>query len=164
MKTSPEPSVNPLLNSVLAGSELTEFRTATLDFAVGLARRRRKTRARNRVVAAAMIPLLLAIVGTQWFRRSAPQTRPATFTAVRTAPLRSEVRVTTQIGSYATVRSDSAVFAVVTTDPARPGYRALTDDGLLALFRDRPVGLITDLEGQRHLVFLDADGPSSPGE
>ena len=164
MKTPSDPERHSLVNEVLVGSELTEFRAATLDLAVGLARQRRRARGRNRVVVAAMVPLLLAIAVTQWPRRNAAPAPRAMFEVVHTVPLRPEIHVDTHRTSQTTVRSDSARYAVVATDSAHPDYRTLTDDALLAMFPNRPVGLIPDPEGHRHLVFLDGNGPSLPGE
>jgi hypothetical protein len=164
MKIPPEPDRHSLVNEVLVDSELTEFRAATLELAVGLARQRRQARVRNRLVVAAMVPLLLAIAVAQWPRRNATPAPRAKFEVVHTVPLRSGVYVETHRSSPTTAFSDSARYTVVTTDSAHPDYRTLTDDALLAMFPNRPVGLIFDPEGHRHLVFLDGSGPSSPGE
>lgn len=164
MKTPSEPERHSFVNEVLVGSELAEFRAATLDIALGLARQRRQARVRNRVVVAGLVPLLLAIAVTQWPRRHAAPAPRALFEVVHTVPIRPGIHVETHRTSQTTVFSDSARYAVVTTDSARPDYRTLTDDALLAMFPNRPVGLISDPEGHRHLVFLDGSGPTSPGE
>lgn len=164
MKTPSEPEQHALVNEVLVDTELAKFREATLGLAVALARQRRQARVRNRVVAAAMVPLLLAIAVTQWPRRNAAPAPRAMFEVVHTVPLRPGIHVDTRRTSQTTVRSDAARYAVVATDSAHPDYRTLTDDALLAMFPNRPVGLISDPEGHRHLVFLDGSGPSSPGE
>lgn len=164
MKTPPEPEQRSLVNEVLVDFELAEFREATLGLAVELARKRRQARVRNRVVVAAMVPLVLAIAVTQRPRRHAAPATRAPFEIVHTVPLRPGIHVDTHGTSQTTVRSDSARYAVVTTDSVHPDYRTLTDEALLALFPNRPVGLIADPEGHRHLVFMDGNGPLAPGE
>jgi hypothetical protein len=148
--------MEPLLDEVLTGAEVGALRAASLELSIELARRRRRSRVRNRVLAAVMVPLLVLTGGILWPRRPVAPANPRSFSIVHTGPLQPGMRMPPQ--------PIQAGYRVVTTDPANAGYRILSDEALLALFPNRPVGLISDRDGQRHLVFLDGGGVMSPGE
>ena len=156
MKIPPDSTVNPLLDEVLTGAEVSDLRVASLELSIQLARRRRRSRARNRMLAVVMVPLLVLSGGILWPRRSVAPVNPASFSIVHTGNL--------QPGVLRPPQDIQASYRVVTTDLAQPGYRILSDDALLAQFPNRPVGLISDQDGQRHLVFLDEGRVMSPGE
>jgi hypothetical protein len=156
--------MDPLLDDVLLGTDALELREATLKLSMELARRRRRSRARNRVALAIMLPLAAALVGMNWPRRQAAPPIASSFAVVHTTPLRPGVRVETRGVSDVVIRAEPARYAVVRTDPANPGYRTLSDQALLAMFPNRPVGLIADPQGRRHLIFLDGGEVTSPGE
>ena len=163
MKIPPDSPLEPLLDEVLAGAEIGALRAATLELTVELARRRRRSRVRNRMLVALMMPLLAGAVGMLWPRRPDAPANLGAFSIVHTGPTQPGMLVPL-LNRSSSLKNSQASYRVVTTDSVRPGYRILSDDALLAMFPNRPVGLITDFAGQRHLVFLDASGPSSPGE
>ena len=114
-----------LLNEILAGEEVTEFRRTSLARTLG-AIQRRKRRRRLLGASALVLPLLLASV--LWLNRSAKS--PGTPAPVVQAPPAGK--------APAEARS----------------VKFITDEELFALFPDRPMALIGP-PGRQQLVFLD---------
>ncbi len=117
-----------LLQEILAGDDLTEFRQASLDHGLTLVRRLRHRRRALRLCAVVCLPLLL--VSGILFRLSPQVAKP-------TGP------------------SSTAAASVGPASPARnPAVKFITDEELFALFPNRPLALLGK-PGQQQLVFLD---------
>ncbi len=123
-----------LLQEILAGDDLTEFRQASLDHGLTLVRRLRHRRRAARLCAVVGMPLLLVL--GMLFRLSPQVAKP-------TGP------------------SSTAAASAGPASPARnPAVKFITDEELFALFPNRPVALLGK-PGQQQLVFLDARASSA---
>ncbi len=116
-----------LLNEILAGEEVTEFRRASLARALD-ALQRRKRRQRAWRAGALALPVLLATV--LWLSRS-PKSAVAPVAGGPARPV-----------GIAPAPAEAA------------SVKFITDDELFALFPDRPMALIGP-PGHQQLVFLD---------
>ena len=125
-----------LLNEIVTGEELADFREASLQHALAAIRqqRRRHCSLRLGVLAAVPVVVVLAIV----FSRSP---KP---------PLRE------------IAASKASAVAVSPVQPRIAPVKLINDDELLALFPDRPVALIGK-PGQQRLIFLDQPARTSGG-
>lgn len=127
MKT---PDEHPLLKEILADEKLSEVRRASLDQALALIARRRRTRRAGQWISV----LVLAAVG---------------FTAlVVRAPKRTEV------AGFQPPQAE-----IKTTPRPESRVQTITDEELFALFPDRAVALV-GTPGHQELVFLDAPRPN----
>jgi len=123
-----------LLQEILAGDDLTEFRQASLDHGLTLVRRLRHRRRAARLCAVVGMPLLLVL--GMLFRLSPQVAKP-------TGP------------------SSTAAASAGPASPARnPAVKVITDEELFSLFHNRPVALLGK-PGQQQLVFLDARASSA---
>ena len=117
-----------LLDEVLTGPELTEFRESSLREALAVLHRRQRRRRLVREGSLALLPLL--VVSLIVFSR----------------PANPSSRVATAV--------EPTVIASV-PELARPtSVEYISDEELLALFPNQPLALVGP-EGQQQLVFLD---------
>ncbi len=117
-----------LLQEILAGDDLAEFRQTSLDQGLTLVRRLRHRRRAVRLCAVVGLPLLLVL--GMLFRLSLQVAKPA-------GP------------------SSTAAASVGPASPVEnPAVKFITDEELFALFPNRPVALLGK-PGQQQLVFLD---------
>ena len=130
------PEHDRLLNDIVAGEELADFREASLQHALAAVRRQRQRQRTARLRALVALPVLaaLGIVISRSSKR----------------PMR-EITV-----------SNASPVAVSSVQPRPAAVKLINDDELLALFPDRPVALIGK-PGQQRLIFLDQLARTSGG-
>jgi peptidoglycan/LPS O-acetylase OafA/YrhL len=131
------PEHERLLNEIVTGEELADFREASLQHALAAVRRRRRRQWFARLGALAVVPLLAAL-GILVSRSPKP-------------PLREMAA------------SNASPVAVTAAQPRTAPVKFISDDELLALFPDRPVALIGK-PGQQQLVFLDQPAKRRGGQ
>lgn len=117
-----------LLNEIITGEELADFRQTSLQHALVALRQRRRRQHLVRLGALAVVPLLaaLAILGNRPLGPASPKTSAA----------------------------NASPAPVASAQPQIGAVKFINDDELLALFPDRPVALIGK-PGRQQLVFLD---------
>jgi len=131
------PEHDRLLNDIVTGEELADFREASLQQALAAIRQQQRRQRSLRLAALAAVPIIVALGIV--FSRSPQLPVP-------------------EIG--ASNRSPAAVFSA----PLRPApVKLINDDELLALFPDRPVALIGK-PGQQQVVFLDKPAKRGGGQ
>ena len=131
------PEHDRLLNEIVTGEELADFREASLQRALTAIRQQRRRQRFVRLCALAVVPLLAALGIV--FSRSPKR------------PLRK-------------IAASNASPVAVSPVPSRTvPVKFISDDELLALFPDRPVALIGK-PGQQQLVFLDQPAKRRGGQ
>jgi hypothetical protein len=120
-----------LLNEILAGEEVSDFRRASLDQTLDAMRRGQRRRQAGRIGAATVLVLMIA--------------GGAMFSRLRNEPARPAVGVVSNVGNPPP------------PSESRPPVEMINDDELFALFPDRPMALIGP-PGKQQLVFLDTKG------
>lgn len=130
------PEHDRLLNEIVTGEELADFREASLEHALSAIRQQRRRQRSLRLGALAAVPVVVAL-GIVFSRSPKP-------------PMR-------EIAS-----PNSSPVAVTPSRTERADLKFINDDELLALFPDRPVALIGK-PGRQQLVFLDKPVRSSGG-
>ena len=128
------PEHDRLLNEIVTGEELADFREASLQHALTAIRQQRRRQRSLRLGALAGVPIVVAFGIV--FSRS-PKTP-----VQEIAP------------------SNASPVAVSSAPPRTAPVKLINDDELLALFPDRPVALIGK-PGQQQLVFLDQSAKRS---
>jgi len=131
------PEHDRLLNEIVTGEELADFREASLQRGLTAIRQQRRRQRFVRLRALAVVPLLAAL-GIVFSRSPKP-------------PLRK------------IAASNASPVAVSSAQPRTAPVKFINDDELLALFPDRPVALIGK-PGQQQLVFLDQPAKRSGGQ
>jgi hypothetical protein len=122
------PEHDRLLNNIVTGEELADFREASLQQALTAIRQQRRHQRSLRLAALAAVPIVVTL-GIVF-------SRPPQF------PLSENV-------------ASNASPVAISSPQLRPAaVKLINDDELLALFPDRPVALIGK-PGQQQLVFLD---------
>lgn len=130
MKNSEE---HPLLNELLTGQEVAEFRGASLREALTVLHRTRRRRKVLRRAALAALPVLLVVVAviSKSMNSSSPDLAVVNPPAIASA-----------------------------AEQARPSsIQFISDEELLALFPNQPLALVGP-EGQQELVFLNQALPN----
>jgi len=124
---------HPLLNELLTGPEVAEFREASLNQALTTLRHTRRRRKVLRIAAWAVLPALLVFVVLLGRSVNLPGRVPAVVepTVATTAP---------QGGNPSSVEF-------------------ISDEDLLSLFPNQPLALVGP-EGNQQLVFLDQSAPN----
>lgn len=122
------PEHDRLLNEIVTGEELADFREASLEHALSAIRQQRRRQRFLRLGALAAVPVVVAL-GIVFSRSPKP-------------PLR-EIPA-----------SNASPVVASAVHPRTPPLKFINDEELLALFPDRPVALIGK-PGQQQLVFLD---------
>jgi|ERR1043165_7287462 hypothetical protein len=122
------PEHDRLLNEIITGEEVADFREASLQHALTAIRqqRRRQRSLRRGALAAVLVVVALGIVVGR-----SPK------------PTAQEIEA-----------SNASPVAVSSAPPRTAPLKLINDDELLALFPDRPVALIGK-PGHQQLVFLD---------
>jgi hypothetical protein len=123
-----------LLNEIVTGEELADFREASLQQALAAIRQQRRRQLSFRLGALAGVPVVVALAIV--FSRS-PKPPPRQVAAPNASPV-----------------------AISSVQPRTAPVKLINDAELLALFPDRPVALIGK-PGQQRLVFLDEPARSS---
>ena len=131
------PEHDRLLNEIVTGEELADFREASLQRALTAIRQQRRRQRSLRLGVLASLPVLVALGIV--FSRS-PKTPVREIAASNASPV-----------------------AVSSTPPRTAAAKLINDDELLALFPDRPVALIGK-PGQQQLVFLDQPAKRGGGQ
>jgi hypothetical protein len=131
------PEHDRLLNEIVTGEELADFREASLQHALDAIRQQRRRQRFVRLCALAAVPIVVAF-GIVFSRSPKPALRE---TAVSKAP----------------------PVAVSSAQTRTAPVKFISDDELLALFPDRPVALIGK-PGQQQLVLLDQPAKRSGGQ
>ncbi len=131
------PEHDRLLNEIVTGEELADFREASLQHALTAIRQQQRRQRSLRLGTLAAVPILLALGIV--FSRS-PKTPVQEIAASNASPV-----------------------AVSSAPPPTAPVKLINDDELLALFPDRPVALIGK-PGQQQLVFLDKSAKRSGGQ
>ena len=131
------PEHDRLLNDIVTGEELADFREASLQRGMAAIRRQRRRQRFVRLGALAAVPIVVAF-GIVFSRSPKPALRE---TAV----------------------SNASPVAVSSAQTRIAPVKFISDDELLALFPDRPVALIGK-PGQQQLVFLDPPAKRSGGQ
>ncbi len=131
------PEHDRLLNEIVTGEELADFREASLQRALTAIRQQRRRQRFVRLGALAGVPIAVALGIV--FSRS-PRTP-----VQEIAP------------------SNASPVAVSSAPPRTAPVKLINDDELLALFPDRPVALIGK-PGQQQLVFLDQPAKRGGGQ
>ena len=131
------PEHDRLLNEIVTGEELADFREASLQRALTAIRQQRRRQRFVRLGALAVVPLLAAL-GIVFSRSPKP-------------PLQK------------IAASNASPVAVSSAQPRTAPVKFINDDELLALFPDRPVALIGK-PGRQQLVFLDKPAKRSGGQ
>ena|SRR5436190_16569489 len=132
-----------LLNEIISGEELKEFRRASLDHGLAAVQRRNHRRRTIRTGAMLIAPALVALALFFSRRQNALD---------RTDPVRSANVIPDSgnppphVGGYASTPPSEA-------EP----IKVINDDELLALFPDRSLALLGP-PGKQQLVFLDKAG------
>ena len=131
------PEHDRLLNEIVTGEELADFREASLQHALDAIRQQRRRQRFVRLCALAAVPIVVAfgiVIGRS------PKT-----------PVRE------------IAGSNASPVAVSSAPPRSAPVKFINDDELLALFPDRPVALIGK-PGQQQLVFLDEPAKRGGGQ
>ena len=131
------PEHDRLLNEIVTGEELADFREASLQHALDAIRQQRRRQRFVRLGALAAVPIVVAF-GIVFSRSPKPALRE-------------------------TAASNASPVAVASTPPRTAPVKFISDDELLALFPDRPVALIGK-PGQQQLFFLDKPVKRSGGQ
>lgn len=121
-----------LLNELLAGEEVSNFRQASLAQAQAAIRSRNQRRRAVRIGVLAALPVLGVIA-----------------------------LVLSQSPRVAVKPTETSVPIVVQHNPKPPSVRIISDEELFALFPDRPMALIGP-PGHQKLVFLDQPSVKQP--
>jgi len=130
------PEHDRLLNEIVTGEELADFREASLQHALTAIRQQRRRQRFVRLGALAGVPIAVAL-GIVFSRSPKPALREI-------------------------AASNASPVAVASVQPRTAPVKFISDDELLALFPDRPVALIGK-PGHQQLVFLDKPGKRNGG-
>lgn len=130
------PEHDRLLNEIVTGEELADFREASLEHALSAIRQQRRRQRSLRLGALAAVPVVVAL-GIVFSRSPKPSLREI-------------------------AASNASPIAASSDQPRSAPVKFINDDELLALFPDRPVALIGK-PGRQQLVFLDKPVRSSGG-
>ena len=125
-----------LLDEILAGDELEQFRRASENQMLNAVRRSRRRRRATRVIALCSLPLVAALALVMAHHGTSTRTTASNHP---------------QITPQATPIS-----------PNKPAVQTINDEQLFALFPDRPMALVGP-PGHQQLVFLDQSKPSPSG-
>jgi hypothetical protein len=131
------PEHDRLLNDIVTGEELADFREASLQHALAAIRRQRRRQRSLRLGALVAVPILVALG-----------------IVISRSPKRPLRDITV---------SNASPVAVSSVQGRPAAVKLINDDELLALFPDRPVALIGK-PGQQQLVFLDKPAKRSGGQ
>jgi hypothetical protein len=123
-----------LLNEILAGDELEQFRRASENQMLNAVKRSRRQRRATRIIALCSLPLLAALA----------------------------LVVTHHTASTRTASNHPQTPPQTATVSQNPSVQTIDDEQLFALFPDRPMALVGP-PGHQQLVFLDQPKPPPSG-